>query len=281
MKHIFLLIVTVMLVFGCEKENLTLNELKSKGEQEFLSGNYKSARELYIKALAKKPSDYDLLYYTGISYQREYIFDSALFYFKKADLLYPTNEELNRAILQVAPEAQDWKNAIKAIRILIRAGDPEEQYWPNLIDFHKKAGQNLHTFYYLKQIMKKDPDNLSHYLRSISATLTLNSLYVAECFIDTATDKFGELLELRANRGTLFLFQGEFKKSEAVFRTLSKENDQDVYYKLNLAQALGAQEENRKKMIEGRNIYIEIKDALGGQYPIDSLLMELDRKLND
>ncbi len=281
MKQFFLFVVTAIIVFGCEKENLTIEELKSKGEKEFLSGNYRSAREIYIKALAKKPSDFDLLYFTGMCYQREYIFDSALIYFKNADLLYPRNKELNMAIYQVAPEIEDWKNAIKAIKVLIRSGESEEQYWSDLIDFHQKAGQNLHTFYYLKQIMKKDPDNLSYYLRSISATLTLNSLYVAGCFIDTATDKFGELLELRANRGILFLYKSEFKKSEAIFRTLSKEYPQNVHYKLNLANALAAQEDDRKKMMEGRNIYNEIEDALGGQYPVDSLLLELDRKLND
>lgn len=280
-RVVFIVIVLVLSIFlhNCTEKAETLGNLKAKGEKEFMDGNYKSARTYYLKGLAKKPSDFDLLYYTAISYHREYIYDSALIYYKKADLLYPSNFELNQAILQVAPEVEDWDNAIKAIRFLVKSGENQEIYLKRLVDYHQKLGHNLHTYNYLKKLMKIEPDVFDYYLRSISATLNINSLYVAELLLDTAFEKFGEKPELKANQGVLFLSSSEFLKAENVFRKLLFEFDNNIYYKLNLATTLGEQD-SKKKKLEAIDLYREIAPSLGEQFPVDSIVEVLLKDIN-
>src|SRR5512138_1015978 len=92
----FLLAVLVLL--GCSREPKTVADLAAAGDKAYFAGQYPEARVYYFKALAQKPSDKHVLYFTGMSYSREGTLDSALTYLKRADLLYPNDREINSEI---------------------------------------------------------------------------------------------------------------------------------------------------------------------------------------
>ncbi len=94
-------ILFLLLAAGCG-ESISVDELRRTGEQSFVDQDYVKARQCFLKALNKEPSDRDLLYFAGMCYKRDFVYDSALIYLRRADILYPDDREINSQIYEVA-----------------------------------------------------------------------------------------------------------------------------------------------------------------------------------
>ncbi|MFQ5453043.1 MAG: tetratricopeptide repeat protein, partial [Candidatus Zixiibacteriota bacterium] len=163
MKKVFSLFIFSIIISGCTQEPETFEELKKAGEKEFIKENYPAARKYFVTALKLKQSDRDILYFLGLSYQREYLLDSAIYYLKRGDLIYPNDREINLAIYPIAVELQEWENALKAISVLVTTGDPIDKYYKQLVELNIKAEHYIISFIYLKKLLEAEPDNPNWY----------------------------------------------------------------------------------------------------------------------
>ena len=274
---VFSLLISICLV-GCSGEQESAATLLKKGQEAFLSGNYAQARESFGKGLVLEPSNHDLIYYMGVSYQKEYVYDSALFYLRKADILFEGNKEINRALFEVAPHVQDWDLAIQAMRKLIELGDSPDRYWPELAEYNSYRNNFVHVLYYCRRLAEQNPEDTSIFLRLIGAAVSANSLSVASAFLDTAIDRFGPRDEFTANRGSIYSFTGQYEKAENIFRSLLAKDSANSYYKLNLASTL-ASYDRRSKKEEALEILNKLQFELGTGYGIDSLIVRTNREL--
>ena len=125
--------IVAMLLFSClvscSGEPSSVEELKAAGQKAFLAEDYKTARDFFLQAIIKAPSDKELLFYTGMAYKRDYLYDSAMFYLKRLDILYPNDRETNEQLYEIAMALKDWDYALAALGGLIRTGDNPEWYY--------------------------------------------------------------------------------------------------------------------------------------------------------
>ena len=271
----FLLLIALV---GCSEESHDFDSMAKAGREAYISGNYRIARDYFFKALNQNASDQEVLYLLGVIYQKEYMYDSSLFYLKKVDILYPRQKEINKTIYQVAPYALDWKSAIKAIEVLIKTGESKEKYYEDLAEYNLRAERYFHALYYNKKLLANDSGNIKRYLQVANTAAVAESLDVAVETIDYALEKFGPIDELVSNQGTLYAFQKKFAKAEKNFRKLFLKDTTNIYHKLNLASVLSELDEESKKK-EAYLLLNEIKQ-LQPSPTIDSMILELKTDLN-
>jgi len=276
MKKIVLLIFLLVLIIGCGEPG-TFEELKSEGLKKFSEGDYVKAREYLTKALEDKPSDKDLLYFTGMSYKREYLYDSALFYLKRADLLFPKDREINSEIYEVALAVEDWDYAIAAIMTLVDTGDKLESYYYQLADLYSRIDYPLNIFYYLQRAYEKGMDDPSRFLQYANAAAMVDSLDLAFEIIDSAITRFGEENRFLANKAKYYAFKDDYKTAEKMMRTVLERDTADPGIKFNLANILGLQDSKKKKR-EALELYRQVKPFIR-EYNIDSTIAALEEKL--
>ncbi len=280
MKRVLLILFALVLVLSCSQKGSDTDTYLKEGQKAFLAGNYSEARDLFGKGLTLAPSNQDMIYYMGLSYQKEYVYDSALFYVRKADLLYQRNREINLALVQIAPQVQNWELAIQAMLTLIELGDSPKQYWAQLAEYNAYRKYYVHVLYYTRKIVEQSPEDTAAYLRLIGAAVSANSLYTASAFLDTAVDKFGPRDEFMANRGAIHSFRGQYQEAENIFRNLLAKDSANTFYKLNLASTL-ASFDRRDKKEEALTLLHVIKNELGVAYGIDSLIIRTSQELED
>jgi tetratricopeptide (TPR) repeat protein len=278
MKKIILLLLLFSLT-QCGKGNKTTEEYLASGQKAFTAGDFKTARTEFLKGLASSPSDHDLNYYTGLAYQRDYMYDSALFYLKKADLLYPNEREINLAIYQVAPKFEDWENQIKAIKVLILTGDSEDKYNQELGELYHELNNIHYSLFYYKKLLSAEPENPQRYLEVSNLATMVESLTLAQDVLDKGVEKFGLLDEFKANQGTLHSIRKEFDEAEKIFRSLLTKDTANIFLKINLASTLSEQE-NRDKKHEAYLLLKEIRQITSRFEIVDSLLINLREELN-
>lgn len=273
------LALNVGLLISCGDQKTDLQELKSDGQKAFLNQQYRQAREYFLKGLATAPSDRDLLYYTGLCYKRDFIYDSALSYLKRADLLYPRDRELNQELYSVATATRSWQVALDCINVLIETGDPPVNYLEQLAVLSAKLDQPLNVVYYLRLLTTSHPDSALYALQLANGLIGVDSLETAEQVLDSAVAKFGELNEFLATRATIGAYRGKYSQAEKTFRDLIvRDATQTDRYKLNLANVLSMQKERDKKL-EALSLYKEIKPRFEIGSRIDSLIDTLEKEL--
>jgi tetratricopeptide (TPR) repeat protein len=243
-----------------------------------LNEDYAKARAYLGKAASLKSSDRDVLYYLGMSYQREFFLDSALFYLKRADLLHPLDREVNEALYPIAAQLKEWDLAARAIMVLVQTGDPIEQYRERLADLNVKMGNNIIAFVHARELLKTDSLNPDRYYQLSVLAFKIDSFQVAEDVVDRAIDKFGPNPAFLSSKGMLLTQKSEYAEAEKIFRPLL-EADSSVINKYRLASALIDQSARTKKE-EAYRLYSDIKDVVGPELKVDSLLMSLDSILN-
>ena len=279
-RLLYLVLIALALVFtSCKTESGKIEDFKARGQKAFLNAQYKEAREQFLKALAIKPSDRDLLYFTGLCYKRDYIYDSALSYLKRADILYPGDREINLEVYSVAVATKSWKDAVGAIMVLVSTGDPLETYLEQLTQMYVRLDEPLNVVYYLRKLVASRPDSALHYLQLANALLVVESLDVAVGVIDTAITRFGPRNELVATRATVAAYQGKYADAEKVYRNLLlTDTTRTAQYKLNLANVLSMQT-NRTKKREALKLYKEVRNQVDAIYRVDSLIDTLEKEL--
>ena len=268
------------LIAGCGREPETFDELKAAGLKAFAAENYMEARKFLGKAVAMQTSDREVLFFLGTSYERDYLYDSAQIYLKRADILYPGDRETNLGLYKVCRSIGDWKNTIKAIGVLVKTGDNIEQYHSELTNLHLQLGEPSQANYYLTKLLEKEPDQPNWHLMSANVAAQMDSLDVALARIDEAIEKFGEKDEFVLNRGIYLVAKREFVAAENVFRGLSNKDTSSVPFRLNLANALASQESISKKQ-EAYQLYETLKPLVPDDiFNLDSMMTVLADELN-
>ncbi len=278
MRRLILLFMPLIMLFsGCGGPG-TLEEYEQAGKEAYRNEEYAKARDYLGKAVSMKSSDRDVLYFLGMSYQREFFLDSALFYLKRADLLHPNDREINEALYPIAAQLKEWDFAIKAIMVLVGTGDPIENYRERLADLNVKMGNNIVAFIHARELLKSEPDNPDRYYQLAVLAYRIDSFHVCETLVDEAITKFGPQPLFLSTKGMLLTDQKEFVKAENILRPLYEAEATPVN-KYKLANALMGQNDKAKKQ-EAYQLYMDIKDVVGPEFKIDSLLTELTVQLS-
>ena len=263
---------------GCSGERNDLESLRAAGKRAFVDQNYVEARRLFNKALLKAPSDPEILYFNGLAYKRDYIYDSALIFIKRADLARPNNPEYNREILDLAERTENWEYALRAIAVLTRSGEPVQSFYSRLAEYTARNKQPLLSLYWQRKVMEADTANVDEIFRLISIALTVDSLPLADELLNTAERRFGPSDPLFANRAMLLIHQKKYDEAARAFRALAAKDSTNFGYKLNLANALSMMPEQVNKR-EALSIYRTIPAELSAEFKVDSLITALEKEL--
>ena len=280
MKKINIILILILLYFGaCSQKTATFDELVQSGQKSLTKENYAEARELLKQALKIKPSDRNALYFLGLAYQRDHIFDSALIYYKRGDLLYPKDRELNLGVFRCAMETKDWKNARDAVKVLIETGDPKSKYIDVLISLNISLKLYTVAFRDLKEKLNLTPDDPNTYLQLSNVAAQIDSLDYALEVMDMALARFGEKQEFMMNKAMYLTAMREYLKAEKLLRKILSQDTTVIPVKINLANVLSAQK-NRDKKMEAYRLYKELQPLVSDVFKIDSTLKSLEIELN-
>lgn len=270
-----LLVVTLL---GCGSEPNSAEELREAGISAFLDGKYAESRELLTKGLKQAPSDRDLLYFTGMAYKRDFMYDSALVYLRRSALLHKNDREVAQAMYEVAVSLKQWEIAFSALGTLIATGDPEQKWFEELADLSMEMEQPLNQWLYLRKYLALHPEDSRRYIQAANVSMQIDSAEVGLMLIDSALVRFGPTLKRRATRAVVLGALQRFPEGEGILRDLLVTDTGNASIKLNLANVLRAQE-SKAKHREAIKLYREVEPEMGDSYPIDSLIKDLESDL--
>lgn len=283
MKKLFILISTIVLLLSCSKEPESFQDLLSAGQNAFVDQNYPLACKYLGKAISVNPSDKTALYFLGMSYSRDFIYDSAYVYLKRADLYYPNDREINTTLYEVAVALEEWQTAIKTIYVLTSTGDPIESFYEELARLHIRKKDYGNAFRYMRHQLDQEPENKNLYLKLGMLAAQINQLELAIALLDTAVEKFGEAPEFATNKATYLAGLNEYLEAEKILRGLISTNPSSAALKLNLANCLSSQDEQSKKR-EAYDLYRELAADTTGAIQIgddlDSIITSLKEELS-
>ena len=271
-------LIAAVLTAGCTKEPETLEELKKAGRRAFVSEEYAKARNYLGRAVAQAPSDKQILYFMGLSYSRDMMYDSALHYLGRADVLHPDDREINLEIYRIAREIGEPQVAKDAISVLMKTGDPPEKYYREMGELSVQQGMFFLANSYFRLLLKSEPDNPQNYLDAANVAAEIDSLKVSVSIMDSAITRFGERMELLQNKAIYLIAQDKFADAERILRDLLEQEPQAVEVRLNLAHTLAEQEDKDKKR-EAYDLYSSLRDTMPAGFAIDSLMQELEKQL--
>ena len=276
-RKVFLL-AAVVLVAACGKAPETTEELTKAGERAFVEEDYYQARLYFSEALAKKPSDGRLLYLLGTTYHRELMYDSAVFFLKRADLLYPNDRETNLILHEAGTEARDWEIARSALRVLIETGDSENDHLDELAQLSLLTEDYAYANHYYRKLLEKEPDNPDRYIQVANTWAELGYMKEAIAMTDSAIEVFGPQEQFISNKGLYYAVKTDYEASERIFRSLLSQDSTVRVYQLNLANALASQNDREKKR-EAYRIYRDLQTVAGAELRIDSMISVLETEL--
>ncbi|MBU0982955.1 MAG: hypothetical protein KKA42_03730 [candidate division Zixibacteria bacterium] len=279
MKTIFSVfsVVVLALILGCGGTT-DVEELRRLGKEAFANQDYAGAREYLLKAIATHPSDKDLLYFTGVAYRRDYMFDSALFYLKRADILYPKDRELNLEIYEIAQALGQWDNAIASLYVIGETGDGLKKHYAKLSELWGKNEHPANAFYWMQKAMEENPDEPDYFMKAAHLAVICVSPDSAISILDSAMRAFGDKEVLLANKATYLVYKEDFVGAEKILRGLVAGDTAVAEFKLNLANVLSSQE-NRAKQTEALDLFRTIKDRVNPAFNLDSVITALEDKL--
>lgn len=283
MKILLILTCTIILLLSCSKEPESFRDLLSAGQNAFVNQNYPLACNYLGKAISINPSDKTALYFLGMSYSRDFIYDSAFVYLKRADLYYPDDREINATLYDVALALEEWQTAIKAIYVLTKTGDKIESYYQELAKLHIRKQDYGHAFRYIRLQLDQEPENKNLYLKLGMLAAQINQLELAVALLDTAIEKFGEAPEFATNKATYLAGLKEYLEAEKILRGLILKDPSSAALKLNLAGCLSSQDSKNKKR-EAYDLYRELAaDSTGAIQTgddLDSIITSLAEELD-
>jgi tetratricopeptide (TPR) repeat protein len=267
----------MILLVGCGSD---FEASKQSGLDAYQDGHYGKARDKLNEACRYDASDRDVLYHLGLAYQRDSYHDSALFYFRQADLLFPKDREINSSIIEAAEVLEDFRAAYHATRVLISTGDSSLKHLEKMAEYSRGLNWGPNMYFYGCQLLEREPDRLSRYLEVAHAATVLDSMGVAERIIDSAIERFGRLEPLLANKAAYRAFQGDHKTAETIFRSIvDADSLQTPAYRLGLANSLSSQD-SRGKKTEALAIYESLREQMGEGMRLDSMITDLRDELN-
>jgi tetratricopeptide (TPR) repeat protein len=264
-----LLVFVFVVLLQCGNEPETLEELTSAGEKAFVDRDYARARKYLSQAVIKKSSDKHLLYLLGVSYARDFLYDSAFHYLKRADLLHPDDPEINKEILPLAKSLGEWKAAIQSIQAFIKNGEPIERYYRDLAELSVKEQNFPVAYIYYRKLLQQEPDDPDVHLQVANLAAHEDSIHVALRVIDSAIERFGEKEQFLLNKSLFLAGARRYREAESLVRSLLLKDSTKISYKLNLASVLASQSDLKKKR-EAYDIYRELDTIL----PVTDTLLD-------
>ncbi|RKX25624.1 MAG: hypothetical protein DRP45_05480 [Candidatus Zixiibacteriota bacterium] len=271
-----LLLTLLVVLGGCEGESA--EELRAAGKEAFFEEDYSRARDLLVQALQLSPSDKDLLYYAGLAYERDFLYDSAIFYFRRADILYPKDRAINQHIRVIATGLGRWQEAIDATYVLARSGDGYEAYNAELSRLWEENGSSLNALYWGRKAIASDTLKENWYIRLSGLASKCGSLYVSIAYIDSAIDLIGPRNELVSNKATCLADLGDYIAAETLLRPLVDSDSALDVSRYSLARTLAAQNDRNKK-IEAIQLFRELLPLLPPEAQLDSIIAILEEEL--
>lgn len=276
-RHLFsiFLLISLILFVGCLD---TVQSLVADAREAYERKDYHEARALLNRALLKDPSDKDALVWMGQTFRRESQYDSALFYLKRADILFPKDRDLNLILYEVAYAMQDWKVAIGATLTLIGTGDPQEQHYARLSELWDREKHPYNAFFWLKKLMATTEPKRDMYITAARLSAQCDSPAQALVYLDTAIMKFGSDPELQMNRAVYLTESNRLPQAELIFRDLLKQDSLNPLSYLNLAHNLSEQK-SRAKLTEALKLYRVVQPRVSARYGVDSLILVVESTL--
>jgi tetratricopeptide (TPR) repeat protein len=272
-------LLAAVVLAGCGSGN-SVEELLQTGNEAFAERNYAEAREYYLRGLEIDSKDRDLLLACGKAYRQDFMLDSAIYYFKRADLMQRDDREINEQIREVAKALGDWQNAIDAIETLARLDGTMEPYHIELADLRLKNNQPGRAYYHARNALLAGPDVPGLYIQTASMAVTYDSVEVAIEILDAAIAKYGPMEQFVVNRAMLLAYTGDLGQAEAALRSvIDQSQSPQPALKMNLANILAAQPQRAKKE-EALQLYEEIRELVSRDFPVDSLMQVLRDELD-
>ncbi|MCP4685672.1 MAG: hypothetical protein GY867_09525 [bacterium] len=274
-----ILLAIVAFMAGCSSPE-TVEELRAAGKDAYLDEKFQEAREYFSRALAKSPSDQDLLYFLAAAYQRDSMYDSALFYFQRSNLLFPGDLETNQRIFRIAVLLENWEDAISAINVIAENEDNYDGYAGDLMRLWANDGSPINALYWGKRALANDPGNPQWYLAVAQYAAPCDSIELGLATIDDAINRFDSTYteSLRLQKGVLLAESGQPSEAEKIFREYYATDTTSLVYRHYLANALASQE-NRAKRQEALEIYRGLQPLVPAELKIDSVIFQLEQQL--
>ncbi|HUV29776.1 MAG TPA: hypothetical protein VMY05_01605 [Acidobacteriota bacterium] len=270
-------LVLAVVLGGCSGPD-SVEELQAAGQKAFLQQDYATARDYFLRGVAKEPSNKDLLYYAGMSYKRDFLYDSALFYLKRLDILYPNDRETNRQLYEIALALEDWDYARTALTGLVRTGDRIEDHYADYAELWGKDNHPGNAYYYTKLAIEVEPDNPTYYMQAAVLATTVEPGPAAMAWVDTAIARFGESDPFLGTKALILAKQESYREAERIYRDLATRDTTNVLLQVNLAHTLAAQDDVTKKT-EALEIYRSTAGIVSRDLKLDSLIEELEQEL--
>lgn len=264
----------IFLLAGCSKEPQTFEELVKAGKRAYVDQDYAGARECFLSAYKEQPSNKDVLFFLGISYARDFVYDSAYTFLRRADLLHPNDRAINLELYPLAVSLKEWTQGIQSIRVLIATGDSPLQYNRDLAELHAEKKQYLNAYRYLRQDLEQKPNDTTTYMELANLAELGDTAALAVAILDSAITKFGPTPQLRLHRAGKLASAGKYGAAERDYRDLMSEGDNRPSVRLGLASVLIPQD-SREKRIEAYHILKAIQDSTGTLPGYDSTLAAL------
>ena len=271
-------LIALSALVSCGDKPSSVEDYRKLGIAAFLDSDYKAARGYLIQGLKQAPSDRDLLYFTGVAYKRDFMYDSALVYLRRSALLHQKDREVAQELFEVAKRLRQWEIAQSALGTLIATGDTEAEHLAELADLSKEIDHPLNQFYYLRRYLALFPEDSMRYIQAANTALIIDSAEIGLAIVDSGIARFGASPKWQATRAVVLGGLGKYDEGAAVLRRLLAEDTASVSLKLNLANMLSAQESKSKKR-EALKLYREIQPELAGTYPIDSIITVTEEAL--
>ena len=279
-RLIMLPLCAVILILACASEPETFDEQLKAGKRAFVDGEFFKARGYLLQALDEKPSEREVLYLLGLTYSRELMYDSAMFYLGRAVILNPDDREINLGLYEAALNVEDWTTARTALRVLVKTGDPVESHLESLAELSLQLEDLPWAHYYFGQLLEREPENPNRYVQFANTAADFGSLQVAMGILDSAIEKFGPNETFLANKGIYLAVLRQYTESEKIFRSLILSDSTAIAYRMNLASALASQDDPAKKR-EALEIYRIVQNVLGSDPRLDSLISGLESRLGE
>jgi len=274
----FIIFVSFCFIISCGGSD-TPEETLQKAQKAFSSGNYLTAVEHYRKLYQQRPTDPEILYELGMSYKKANIIDSALSFFRRANILKPGSRDISQQLLELCPEVKNWSCAIEAINTLIATGDNEIMYLPKLAEYSYRAGYLNQAALYLERLMKHDPEMREPYLQ-LSTIYSQQGHYEKSVeLLEEYLEKFGPSAEIYANLALNYISLENYEKAEGAFRNSLKVNPDNVPIWINLAHLL-SDLDSREKKKEALEIYKRFYKQTPPVFKLDSIIPALEKELS-
>lgn len=278
--RIGLICLTAMIISGlaCSDKPAGADDYQKIGMKAFTDGRYTEARASFLKALAKKPSDKDLLYFTSLAYQRDFIMDSAFYYMKRAYLLHPQDREIVEQYYEVASTFGEYNAAREALMSLIEMGDSIEKHIALLVEMLEKSGSVINTYYYLRLwYLEYGLNDLNRFRLLASLAGKIDSFQTAHTVLDSAISRWGDSDDLQLVRSEILFNEKRLLESESILRELVAKYPDNNDFKMNLASSLSNQG-NLAKMDEALTIMRGLVSLLVDSAPLDSVIIALEER---